>query len=136
NRNLFNTSTEEMPVFGTIASRFNDDGVTALYQSMIRALQDKGLKLQPGKLPATSVKNSTGATVIVPPKRVRYLAEIAEALRSYHQHTEAQSKIARERQALRTSKALFQQSGKGVESFDELIADKDSQLDSDSKDLL
>src|SRR5204863_2652568 len=51
NRQVFSSPAEEMPVFGTIASRFNDDGVTALYQSLVPALKEKGLKLQPGKLP-------------------------------------------------------------------------------------
>ena len=48
-----------MPVFGTMASRFNDDGVTALYQSMLPRLVDEGLKLGPGKLPPVVVKAST-----------------------------------------------------------------------------
>ena len=54
NRELFKTPPDEMPVFGTIASRFNDDGVTALYQALAAALAGKGLKLAPGKLPAVA----------------------------------------------------------------------------------
>src|SRR3989442_13999676 len=99
NRNLFQTPAEEMPVYGTIASRFNDDGVTALYQAVVAALQQKGLKTEPGKLPRPGVKHSTGATVIVPPQRVRYLAEISGAVRDYHKETEEQARFARERQA-------------------------------------
>jgi methylmalonyl-CoA mutase len=45
NRELFNTNTDEMPVFGTMAARFNDDGVTALFQAIAPALVAKGLKL-------------------------------------------------------------------------------------------
>ena len=51
NRQAFNTPPEQMPVFGTIASRFNDDGVTALYQAIAARLQEKGLELAPGRLP-------------------------------------------------------------------------------------
>jgi len=51
NRQVFGTSTEQMPVFGTIASRFNDDGVTALYHAIAARLAGKGLKLKPGRLP-------------------------------------------------------------------------------------
>src|SRR5919205_2789189 len=54
NRELFARRPEEMPVFGTMASRFNDDGVTALYQAMLPVLREKGLATQPGKLPAVS----------------------------------------------------------------------------------
>ncbi len=46
NRQLFTQPTESMPVYGTMASRFNDDGVTALYQAIMPRLQEKGLKLQ------------------------------------------------------------------------------------------
>src|SRR5207302_3332824 len=51
NRQVFGTSAEQMPVFGTIASRFNDDGVTALYHAVAARLAEKGLKLKPGRLP-------------------------------------------------------------------------------------
>ena len=52
NRESFAQSPEQMPVYGTIASRFNDDGVTALYQAIAASLKDKGLQLAPGKLAA------------------------------------------------------------------------------------
>ena len=74
-----------MPVFGTIAARFNDDGVTALYQALAAKLAGKGLKLRPGKLPPVATRQSTAQHVIMPPARVRYLAEIAETVRHYHQ---------------------------------------------------
>ncbi len=61
-----------------MASRFNDDGVTALYQALAAKLAEKGLKLGPGKLAPVATKHSTAQIVIVPPARVRYLAEIAE----------------------------------------------------------
>jgi methylmalonyl-CoA mutase len=136
NRNLFGTPAEEMPVFGTIAARFNDDGVTALYQSMIRQLRGKGLDLSQGELPITSVKHSTSATVIVPPKRVRYLAEIADTVREYHKGTEKQANIAHRRQALRTAKRVFQDSGKSTDGFDELISAESRQLNPECNALL
>jgi methylmalonyl-CoA mutase len=51
NRTAFDRPVESMPVFGTIASRFNDDGVTALYQAMRPRLRELGLKLEGGRLP-------------------------------------------------------------------------------------
>ena len=136
NRELFGTPTEEMPVFGTMAARFNDDGVTALYQAMFPALQGLGLKARPGKLPKVAVKSSSAGRAIVPPERIRYLAEIADSVRDYHKHTAQQARIARERQSLRVAKALFAECGKPGEHFDELIDWKDGELTPAAKKLL
>ena len=141
NREAFGTPTEEMPVFGTMAARFNDDGVTALYQAMIPKLAELGLKLAAGRLPVVSVRQSSNQRAIVPAQRIRYLAEIADAVRGYHSHTRTQAKIARERQSLRTAKALFDTCGKlgngaAAADFDEMIAQKEGELDSKAKKLL
>jgi isobutyryl-CoA mutase len=136
NRELFATSTEQMPVFGTMAARFNDDGVTALYQALFPRLQEKGLKAKAGKLPMVTVKASSRGRAIVPAERSRYLAEIADTLRDYHRHVAAQARVARERQSLRTAKALFVQNGKEAGSFDELIDWKDGELTPAAKKLL
>lgn len=136
NRELFSTSTDEMPVFGTQAARFNDDGVTALYQALVPVLLEKGLKLQAGKLPLVTVKQSSTQRAIVPAQRVRYLAEIAEAVRGYHAHTETQVNIARERQALRVSAGIFKACDKSTADFAELIAWKDGEIDPKAKKLL
>jgi isobutyryl-CoA mutase len=95
NREAFTMPPEEMPVFGTCAARFNDDGVTALYQHLKRVLIERGLELSSGVLPMVTTKVSSLVTQIVPPKRTRYLAEISDAVRTYHQHTEQQVSIAR-----------------------------------------
>ncbi|WP_079434430.1 fused isobutyryl-CoA mutase/GTPase IcmF [Zoogloea sp. LCSB751] len=136
NRELFSTPTDEMPVFGTMAARFNDDGVTALYQSLAPALAAKGLKLGKAKLPLVAVKASSRGRAIVPAERARYLAEIADSVRGYHKHTADQAKVARERQALRISKQLFEGCKKDAASFDELIEWKDGELTGTSKKLL
>src|SRR5450432_1377303 len=104
NRELFKQAPEEMPVFGTIAARFNDDGVTALYHAIAGQLAEKGLKLRPGVLPKPSAKLSSGINVIIPPPRQRYLAEIAETVRSYHTFTAEQAKLAREHQQAAATK--------------------------------
>ncbi len=85
NHEWFAQAPETMPVFGTMASRFNDDGVTALYQSLLPRLADEGLRLEAGRLAPVEVKASSRGRAIVPPERVRYLAEISEAVRSFHQ---------------------------------------------------
>jgi len=100
NRQAFGAAAESMPAFGTIAARFNDDGVTALYQALAAKLAQKGLGLSPGRLAKSASEVSSGASAIVPPQRSRYLAEIAEAVRGYHAFSAAQAKLARERQQL------------------------------------
>ncbi|HEY2970535.1 MAG TPA: methylmalonyl-CoA mutase family protein, partial [Casimicrobiaceae bacterium] len=116
NRELFSTTPDEMPVYGTIAARFNDDGVTALYQALTSRLTQEGFKLpvgpdssgqHRGKLPTVATKFSTGQNAVVPPARVRYLAEIAETVRGYHGWSKEQAKIARERQQLTATKAML-----------------------------
>ena len=136
NRELFTTPTDEMPVFGTQAARFNDDGVTALYQALVPVLAEKGLKLKPGKLPVVAVKQSSTQRAIVPAQRVRYLAEIADSVRGYHAHTDEQVRIARERQSLRIAKGIFAGCDKSTADFDELAAWKDGQQDAKARKLL
>ncbi|NML27189.1 fused isobutyryl-CoA mutase/GTPase IcmF [Zoogloea dura] len=136
NRELFTTPTEGMPVFGTMAARFNDDGVTALYQALAPALAAKGLKLAKSRLPLVGVKASSRGRAIVPAERTRYLAEIAETVRGYHKHTSEQARVARERQALRISRQLFEGCKKDASSFNELIEWKDGELTATSKKLL
>ena len=75
---------ESLPVFGTVAARFNDDGVTALYQYLRGLLEAKGLDVSAGSLAPVSTKTSTGLSVLVPSDRVRYLGEVVETVRRYH----------------------------------------------------
>jgi methylmalonyl-CoA mutase len=107
NREGFSQSPEEMPVFGTIASRFNDDGVTALYHALAESLRERGLKLGDGTLVRTATKTSSSSNVVVPASRNRYLAEIAETARTYHSEVSTQTKIARERQQLTSARSLL-----------------------------
>jgi isobutyryl-CoA mutase len=135
NREMWSKRPDEMPVYGTQASRFNDDGVTSLYQGLLPKLAEFGLKTVPGKLPSTGVKHSSGKHVIVPPARARYLAEIADTVRGYHKHTGKQVKLARERQQLQESKRMLAAVNKGAD-FDDLILERDHALDATSKKLL
>jgi isobutyryl-CoA mutase len=104
---------DDQPVYGTVASRFNDDGVTALYQHLtveLAAAAPPGGAVDlavPGQLPLVVGKTSTLAAALVPPERVRYLAEIVEALRSYHARTEEQAAAAHRLQQLDEVAALL-----------------------------
>jgi len=101
NREAFGASWEDMPVFGTSAARFNDDGVTALYQNLRALLAEKGLPAVGGVLPPVTTRTSTGLTSVLPAARERYLADISAAVRGYHHQTQEQAEQAQRRQHLK-----------------------------------
>ena len=126
NRRAFGAAPDAMPVYGTIASRFNDDGVTAFYQGLLRAVRERCRAQWPdGALPEVEGRASTRASAIVPVHRVRYLAEVAETLRGYRRRADAQVRIARERQSLREAQAMLEAAGKGrVDAIDTLLEER------------
>src|SRR5713101_5437569 len=136
NRRLFDRSAEEMPVYGTIASRFNDDGVTALYQGILATLAEHGLKIKPGALLPIKARASSARNAIVPPSRSRYLAEVADTVRGYHARAGEQSRAARERQQLLAARAMLSAAGKDAGMLDPLIEEKDAELDARSRELI
>ncbi len=107
NRAAFDKSPDDMPVFGSIASRFNDDGVTAAYQCLLAQLREKGLKDYDSRLPRVATRTSTNRGPIVPPERKRYLAEIADTVRGYHAWTEIEASKVSDKQALSRAQALL-----------------------------
>ncbi len=109
NKEAWHTPTEHMPVFGTMAARFNDDGVTALYQALKVRLTELGLSFKPGRLPLVDVRHSTNQTPIVPSARTRYLAEISDTVRGYKKRARSQAKLAREIQQLRAAADMLRE---------------------------
>jgi methylmalonyl-CoA mutase len=130
NRQAWHATPEQMPVFGTIASRFNDDGVTALYQALMDQLRPRlqalGAPLRPpgqGRLAPVGTRHSTQQQPIVPPSRQRYLAEIAQVLRDYKQRALRQSRLARELQQLRATAAMLRLDKPGRHRAAEAVLD-------------
>ena len=107
NRKAWDSSPDEFPVYGTIASKFNDDGVTSLYHGIIDALHDKTQFDRHSTLPRPDKKVSSSKTIVIPPERIRYLAEIAAAIRSYHGLSSEQADKLRQRNHLQQSAALL-----------------------------
>jgi methylmalonyl-CoA mutase len=136
NHEAFAVPTDQMPVFPTIAARFNDEGVTALFQAMLPTLKEFGLQLKPGRLPQVAAPKSASDRAIVPAERTRYLAEIADCVRGYHAHVETQVTKVRECQALATSKSLFSNCGKPAADFDELLEWKEGEIDPQTRKML
>ncbi|HET6964384.1 MAG TPA: fused isobutyryl-CoA mutase/GTPase IcmF [Acidimicrobiales bacterium] len=122
---------DELPVFGTVASRFADDGVTALYQF----LRDR-LGFPPGSLKPVAGRTSTRGHSIVPAERTRYLADVAETVRRYHAETAAEAGKARRRQQLHEVAALLADEGRPAADVEELAARADSELSDESRRLL
>jgi methylmalonyl-CoA mutase len=131
NREAFGVPWEQMPVFGTSAARFADDGVTALYQHLRDLLAAKGLPVVSGVLPATDVRTSSGSTAVVPVDRVRYLADIADTVRGHHSRTAVLVEAARRAQHLRTAVAELTAIGEPSPSLPGLIETATAELDAD-----
>jgi methylmalonyl-CoA mutase len=127
NREAWSARAEDMPVFGTMASRFNDDGVTALYQALLPRLAELGLQVAAGRLPPVSTRHSTHQTPIVPGARIRYLADIAEVVHGYKRRALAQSQLAREVQQLKATATMLQVDKPGRQRAVEAVLDLASQ---------
>ncbi len=123
NKEAWATPTEQMPVFGTMAAHFNDDGVTALYQAMKPRLQALGLPLKTSLLPSVSVRHSSHQTPIVPGARSRYLAEISDSVRSYKRRAREQAQLAREIQQLQAAAQMLAEGKQGRAKASEAATD-------------
>ncbi len=136
NREAFGSAPEEMPVYGTSAAKFNDDGVTALYQHLRDMLADRGLSVSAGTLPAVSGKVSTDASTIIPGNRARYLADISETVRGYHEQTEKQVAAVRKREHLAAAKAALSEVDANTDALDGLLAAAESDVAGETTKLL
>ncbi|TKJ34380.1 fused isobutyryl-CoA mutase/GTPase IcmF [Blastococcus sp. CCUG 61487] len=135
NREAFGVPWEQMPVFGTSAARFDDDGVTALYQHLRGLLAEKGLAVGSGVLPHVDVRASSGLSSVVPSSRARYLADIADAVRGYHRTTADQAEAVRRRQHLRSTLALLGDDPAAAR-VEELLAAADREVRPEVRELL
>jgi len=136
NREAFTTPVDEMPVFGTVAARFNDDGVTALYQALRTRLADRGLAVEDGLLEPVEVRASSSDTAIIPASRARYLAEIADTVRGYHATIEKQAALARQRQQLGAVRDLLAGQGDDTQAVERLLEVTEGQLDTRARKLI
>ncbi|MBL8342586.1 MAG: cobalamin-dependent protein [Rubrivivax sp.] len=140
NKEAFKTPPEQMPVFGTMASRFNDDGVTALYQALLPRLKALGLNAGESRLPRVATRHSTHQTPIVPAARVRYLADIADTVRGYKRRAGEQARLAREVQQLRESSRMLHEAiptkFKARRALEEQAELREGRLDAASRKLL
>ncbi len=105
NHKLFDNDVDIMPVFGTIASQFNDPGMNNLYRTLIDLLDTKtGSKF---KSDFKATDEMSEKIFIIPPSRNRYLSEISETIRNYNKQADEQSEIAEKLYQLEGSKNLL-----------------------------
>lgn len=123
---IFNAKEEDLPVVGTIASQFNDKGVNELFGLLLEKIKEK-TEVVYGEIPHYDHKNTVNQSQIIPPQRVRYLAEIVETIQERKKWIEEQCEIASE---------LYRITGvldlSGVESsikLNQLHQELESQLD-------
>jgi isobutyryl-CoA mutase len=101
NHGLWNSKVDEMPVFGTIASQFNDPGMNSLY----KVIMDKIVEKTSSDLKSTfEITNEMSEKIfVIPPSRTRYLSEISENNRNYDQWAASQSDVADQLYGLQVS---------------------------------
>jgi methylmalonyl-CoA mutase len=139
NHKLFDVSLDDMPVYGTIASQFNDPGVNEFYKALLKKLYEKtGIDFQTGMYVSTEM---TEKIFIIPPSRTRYLSEITDTVRSYNKWTSEQAKIAQKlfgiKETINTIKASVEsQNQEMINKLEKLYKETELELDGKNKRIL
>ncbi len=141
NRKAFDTPLEEMPVFGTIASKFNDDGVTAFYHGVLELIDEKKKIRFKSSLPRKNIRQSSSKTIIIPGERARYLSQISKTVRQYHEKTKEQCKAIRKRWHLKETEEVFKEAGADnlgdtIDTLKQLIQESEAAIDKESEKLM
>ena len=117
NHKLFDKKSDDMPVFGTIASQFNDPGTNTMYKSMMDLITAKtGAPLHSDFKVTDEMSEKI---FIIPPSRTRYLSEIAENNRKYDKWVKDQSVVAQKLQSITNTIGTLQASN--IDDKDRLI---------------
>ena len=140
NHNLWDAATDMMPVYGTMASQFNDAGMNELYGQLLSIIEQKtGVQFD------SKLKNTEGGrsekTFIIPPSRTRYLSEISENNRAYDKWADKQADVARQLFSIKNTlqsleKQKFINSTEITEGLKKLYAEVELQLDGQCKKIL
>jgi methylmalonyl-CoA mutase len=130
NHDLWSEDSDSMPVYGTIASQFNDPGVNEFYRNLMRIVTEKSGHDFTSKFNAE--EELSEKIHIIPPKRVRYLSEISETIRTYNQWTEKEADEAQKWHALVQSQELL---GNEVINQD-LIEKQKKKVDHDNQEII
>lgn len=138
NHGLFDAPDEEIPVYGTMASRFNDPGTNRFYRELMDRLREKmSLDWKSGWEPGA---DQQGDGHIIPPERSHYLRDISNTVRKYRQHVEEQSRLARKSHQLEGSLETLTEYGEAEEGVSERLqrvkGEVEARMDPDTKRFL
>ena len=136
NNKLFSKNVDKMPVFGTIASQFNDPGLNNLYNFILKKINDKNFK----NFSSTIKKLPSYERIcIIPQKRIRYLSEISDENRKYNAWVDEQKNIASEIYNLNSTKKILEKEKSESElliKIKKILLLKDQKLNSENKKLI
>ncbi len=142
NHSLWNAKDDDLPVIGTTASLFNDAGVNILFAKLIDTIKEK-TNVNFGEVKIPESGSLTGSTSVIPPKRIRYLAEIADEIEKYNKTAIEQAEIASQLyQVIGASSILkenYFEEGKNesaAESLEAIALSLDKKLLPESKQLI
>ncbi|MRX71102.1 methylmalonyl-CoA mutase [Bacillus lacus] len=134
---LFEKDLDEMPVYGTIASQFNDPGTNTLFLALLKVINQKAQKNWESKL--IGVKKVEKQNVIIPPERRYYLRELSETIRNYHKQSEIQASLARRLFQVEGALECAEESGSSAEvteTLSNIKKDLEEQLSRESRQIL
>ena len=133
-RMLFKQDKEKFPVFGTIASQFNDAGTNALFASLMDAINERyGWDVQ---VDFDRHKLAEKQNLIIPAERRYYLREIADTVRSYHEKAEKQSEIASKLYQLDGAMKTLEDDESTAETLKQTFEQLEKELDAEAKEKL
>jgi methylmalonyl-CoA mutase len=138
NHQLWDKKPEEMPVFGTTASQFNDPGMNLLFQSLIEKITERtGVKFKSDLKERGEVPEKI---YIIPTHRTRYLSEISETVRNYNQWSDKQAQVAQRLYALHEATNSLKESGDTslpvLKTLDEQYKKVEIELDGRNKEII
>ena len=127
NHQLWDAKEEDLPVFGTIASQFNDPGMNQLYLSLMNLIAEKtGAEL---KSSFESTEEMSEKVFIIPPKRTRYLSEITETIRNYNEKALQQKEVAQKLYSLEKSSEILKDQKDALAAIDKAKEELKLELD-------
>jgi len=138
NHNLFTAKDEDIPVIGAIAAQFNDAGINELFERLMEKIAEKtGIKFHGDIEHHSHIKDTTSQSLIIPPKRVRYLSEIAEEIENYNKQVEEQAAIASKLYQLNgTLEVMKNASSSTIDELQKIKTEYESKLNPSYKKLI
>ncbi len=134
NQQLWDTEVDKMPVYGTIASQFNDPGTNNLYKHIIDKLNDMSQKAFVSSMEVSA--DLSEKLFIIPPKRVRYLSEISDTNSQYDQWSKDQSALAQKLYGIYLTLQSLSNKEIGLDNNGLIFSTLDEKTDEETKSLM